>query len=372
MTPEFRAPGAWRRRLLRPRPQTAVVVYDNLQDPLEYHSVRFAHLLVRAGWDVHIVGRGDTPSPAQQEGATVWWEPSQVAVLRRLVRLRPELVFVESAVHGLVAPLLVPATWVRSPVPSASRVKQAVLRRLLERAAAVTFTNPGALAEWPGLDLQLTDLPYPFDVAFWREPMERRPALWEEMGLPVPPGPVVVYVANIIERKGHPALVRALTPLLEATPDLRLVLVGRPYEDRAATALDRARAESGVADQILLTGWQPWEVVREIMAWATVQIINSGWESQCMALYEGLAAGVPALISDISGLTSAFPDLPAHRDEQELAENLAALLADDERRAALVAGAQDRVEWADVHRHDRLFYETASRLVGRPVAATDA
>jgi glycosyltransferase involved in cell wall biosynthesis len=134
--------------------------------------------------------------------------------------------------------------------------------------------------------------------------------------------------------------------------------------------LDDSCRRHGVEDQVLRTGWQPPEVVREIFGWSTAQIIHSEHETQCMALYEGLAAGVPGLISDIPALTSAFPALPRHATEEQLANNLATLLATPEQGAQLVAACADRVAWADVARHDRVFYETMSRLVGRPVRAT--
>ncbi len=362
----------------------AVVVYEHLdaEIPLDYHAIRPAWLLVQAGWDTHIVCRGDGPSPQRRDGASVWWERSLPAILRRVAALRPEVVFVETAVQGLPAAPFV-TTWVRSALPSPNRLKQGLARRLLARAAAVSFTNPDGVSAWKGLNLKLTDLPYPLDVDFWRQRPPRRPALWAEMGVEVPPGPVVTYVANIAPRKRHAELVTALAPVLRSRPDLRLVLVGKPWEVGAGAraraesagggeALDEACRRHGVEHQVVRTGWQPLEVVREIFGWSTAQIIHSDSETQCLALYEGLAAGVPGLISDIPSLTTAFPVLPRHATEAQLADNVEALLAAPERGAELVAACQERVEWADVRRHDRLFYETMSRLVGRPVDARSA
>ena len=36
---------------------------------------------------------------------------------------------------------------------------------------------------------------------------------------------------------------------------------------------------------------------------------------------------------------------------------------------SVVASARDRLPWADVHRHDQIFYEALERLLGRRTAA---
>ena len=83
-----------------------------------------------------------------------------------------------------------------------------------------------------------------------------------------------------------------------------------------------------------------------------------------MAVYEALAAGVPTLVPRLPVLTTQFPALPAHGDCAELRVNAERLLENPEIREELVTRCRDRLRWADRVRHDAVFREAISRLVG--------
>ena len=122
--------------------------------------------------------------------------------------------------------------------------------------------------------------------------------------------------------------------------------------------------DSGIGQQVLVLDWISYPEIRELLAWTSLTIINSRRETQCLAVYEALAAGVPTLISAIPELVSQFPNLPAHTSGEELRANVGRVLSDQSFARSLVESSRDRVAWADVERHDEVFQATLRRLVG--------
>jgi glycosyltransferase involved in cell wall biosynthesis len=152
--------------------------------------------------------------------------------------------------------------------------------------------------------------------------------------------------------------VRAL-PLV---PDAELVVVGGPPTD----ALDgdpevrRLRAiarELGVEHRLVFTG----SVARaDVPAWvrsADVVLAVPWYEPFGITPLEAMACGRPVVASAVGGLVDSVADgvtgdLVPPRDPHRLGEVLAALLADDPRRAAYgeagVRRARERFHWSRV------------------------
>jgi glycosyltransferase involved in cell wall biosynthesis len=326
-------------------------------------------LLRQAGFELHIVTRGEPAGRMQLDGATGWSEPSTVAVGRRIFELRPEFLFIESSTYGALFGDLASRTWIRNPRlaarPSARRVQQLALRRF----DVVSFTNPAEAALWTLSPAQDVDLPYPVDVAWWARPVERRESWWTERGWPVPEGPVLVCNASFDRNKRHAELLDWLAPLLRSQPSTTLVLFGhRWFEPEVWDMVSARPAELGIAEQVRLTDWISYEDIRQLLAWTSLTVINSLRETQCLAVYESLAAGVPALISAIPELTSQFPSLPAHSGGRELRSNVQRVLDDPDLARGVVDGSAERIRWADIHRHDALFQTSLEALLGRSLA----
>jgi glycosyltransferase involved in cell wall biosynthesis len=179
---------------------------------------------------------------------------------------------------------------------------------------------------------------------------------------------VLVSVAAYARGKRPLELLRMLAPFLAKNRSAVLVFVGHQFvEPEVTRELETLPAALGVGDQVMVPGWMSRPDIRELLGWASAAIINSRAETQCLAIYEALAAGVPVLISAIPALTSQFPALPAHASEHELRANLERVLGDSELRHELVRSSQARLGWADVRRHDELLASALSRLLGRPV-----
>jgi glycosyltransferase involved in cell wall biosynthesis len=324
-------------------------------------------LLSESGFRVHIVTRGKPARQVAIDGATGWSDPSTLAVARRIRSLRPDLLFVESSTYGTVFGDLAPGSWIRNPRLASRRAIRRAAALALRRFDAVSFTNPAEAGFWKLGPGAAVDLPYPVDLSWWEQPVARRESWWTGRGWPVPRGPVLVCNASFDRNKRHAELLEWLAPLLREDPSAVLVLFGHPrFEPDVWEMVNRRPAELGVGSQVLVSDWISYPEIRELLAWSSLSIINSLRETQCLAVYESLAAGVPALVSAIPELTSQFPALPAHTSGEELRANVRRLLTEPGLVPGLLESSRARLAWADVARHDEVFQATVERLaVGR-------
>ncbi|RBY74850.1 glycosyltransferase family 1 protein [Blastococcus sp. TF02-09] len=181
-----------------------------------------------------------------------------------------------------------------------------------------------------------------------------------------PDGPVaprgerarLLVLGRLVERKGQDDAVRAL----RAVPDAELVVVGGPAPDRvdADPEVRRLRgiaAEAGVADRLVFAGSVPRADVPAWVRSADVVLAVPWYEPFGITPLEAMACGRPVVATAVGGLQDSVVDgvtgdLVPPRDPERLGEVLAALLADDDRRAAYGAAgverARDRYRWSRV------------------------
>jgi glycosyltransferase involved in cell wall biosynthesis len=168
----------------------------------------------------------------------------------------------------------------------------------------------------------------------------------------------LLVLGRLVERKGQEDAVRALTAL----PDAELVVVGGPAVDQVDgdPEVQRLRAIAaglGVADRLVFAG----SVARaDVPGWirsADVVLAVPWYEPFGITPLEAMACGRPIVATAVGGLVDSVVDgvtgdLVPPRDPQRLGEVLAALLADDERRAAYGAAgvkrARSRYRWSRV------------------------
>ncbi|MGQ0576400.1 MAG: glycosyltransferase family 4 protein [Pseudonocardia sp.] len=179
-----------------------------------------------------------------------------------------------------------------------------------------------------------------------------------------PPGPAVGFVGRFDEsRKGMAVLLDALRSLGSGAP--RLLVVGRG--DAAAL-----RAAAGPDVELELLG--AVDDATKAAALGSVDVFCApqlGGESFGMVLTEAMAAGAPVLASDLDAFRAVLGEPPAGvlfptGDAAALAVELAALLTDPARRAALAAAGRARVA-----RFDWPVVAAAGVRVYRAAAAAD-
>ena len=163
---------------------------------------------------------------------------------------------------------------------------------------------------------------------------------------PAPATPVLVTVANLIERKRHADVIDALALLAGRHPRLRWWVVGDGPE---RTRLQQRAAAAGVAERIEWRGRLDHAEAVAVARDATLFVLPSVAEAFGVAYVEAMAAGVPAIGSvgedgpqEIAAAGDGMTLVPA-RDPSALAAAIDALLSAPDRLADLRAGARANV-----------------------------
>ncbi len=182
------------------------------------------------------------------------------------------------------------------------------------------------------------------DLATFATPVDRARV---RADLDVPAGALLlVKVANLIPYKGHSDLLKALAL---AAPRLArpvvVALAGR--DDGIGDALQDEARTLGVLEQVRFLGLR--RDVPDILKAADVGLLVSHEEGFSNAVIEGMAAGLPMLVTDVGGNAEAVIDgecglvVPPHAPDR-LAEALIRLAADDNLRASMGTAGRERAE----------------------------
>lgn len=146
----------------------------------------------------------------------------------------------------------------------------------------------------------------------------------------------LLCVGRLSPQKGHRYLIAAMPAIVRSYPRSRLLLVGRgplemPLRGRVSDlGMDRHVEFLGLRDD-----------VPSLMGSAHLLVMPSLWEGLSIVSLEALAAGLPAVASDIPSMREAFGDddataeLVATRSPGRLAEAVVKLAGDPARRAQM-------------------------------------
>ena len=178
------------------------------------------------------------------------------------------------------------------------------------------------------------------------------------------PGRTVLFLGRFDEpRKGMAVLLGALPALVEAFPDVEILVVGRGDEEELA-------AEAGeLAGHLRFLGLVDDADKASAMESADVYCApNTGGESFGIVLVEAMAAGTAVVASDLDAFRRVLEDGTAGRlvpvdDSDALAAALIEVLADDVARQRYVdaaAAAVRRYDWSVVAQDILRVYETVA------------
>lgn len=208
---------------------------------------------------------------------------------------------------------------------------QARVARALPHVLTVSHASRQALASDFRLDPdKVTVCPNGVDVSVFQP----RPNTPREAGL------IVSTASADTPLKGLHVLIAALGRLRDRVPTARAVVIGSLREGPAKRALK----EAGLADRVSFTGGVDRTDVAELFARADIAVFPSLFEGFGLPAAEAMACGAPVIVSDGGALPEVVGEAglvtPAGNDEA-LADTIASLLADPQRREALGrAGAQ--------------------------------
>lgn len=182
------------------------------------------------------------------------------------------------------------------------------------------------------------------------------------------PGEVVIGTAAGLRRvKNLPRLVRAFAAMRHK--EARLVIVGEGPQSEAIAAEARAR---GVAARVLMPGFLPeparWLGHFDIFA------LSSDSEQFPISLVEAMAAGLPAVATDVGDVPSILSDdnrplLVEPEDEAAFAAALDSLADQPNLRRAI--GEANR-EKAEAEYHEKAMIAAYARLYGEAIGRPDA
>jgi glycosyltransferase involved in cell wall biosynthesis len=178
--------------------------------------------------------------------------------------------------------------------------------------------------------------------------------------------PVVGTVAVLRPQKALEILIAAAERLRTRFPDIRVVVAGSGPEEQRLRELAAAR---GVADVVLFLGLR--HDIADVLAAFDVAVICSDFEGTPLAVVEYMAAGLPVVATPVGGVPQLVEEgttglfVPT-RDPAALADAVAALIADPERRARMGASARKRQRAerdlsVTVRRVEELYEELFSR-----------
>jgi glycosyltransferase involved in cell wall biosynthesis len=186
---------------------------------------------------------------------------------------------------------------------------------------------------------------------------------------------VLAIVANLIPYKGHLDLLEGLAAVRDQLPKpWRLLVVGR--DDGNGAGLVTAAHKLGIVGNLRFLGARA--DVPELLAAADIGILCSHQEGFSNAIIEGMASGLPMVVTDVGGNAEAVIDgdcglvVPAHTPEA-LGAAIARLAGDAHLRQtmgrAALARAQDEFSLeACVAKYVRLY---GALIAGQPAHALE-
>lgn len=168
------------------------------------------------------------------------------------------------------------------------------------------------------------------DAAHFR-PLDR-PAARRALGL-TGPGPYLLGVGTLAERKGFDLLIEAVAALSPRWPDLTLLLVGGAgAEGFAGERLRRLAAERGVAARVVFAGPRDRAELPAFYSAADLFALPSALEGSPNVALEALACGTPVVATPTGELTDLLSGEKAgllipHRDAPAVTATIAAALS---------------------------------------------
>lgn len=178
------------------------------------------------------------------------------------------------------------------------------LHRLLYRLAACWVGGFVAVSEQvgdallqtfgPGIRSKIHVLPNGVDTERYGVTVDRV-AVRRALGLP-PDSRVLIQVGTLKPVKGHTYTLAALAALAERYPDLHALFVG---DGELRADLEAQAAVLGLTERVHFLGNR--SDVPALLAASDLFVLPSLWEGLSMALLEAMAAGLPVVVSAVSG-----------------------------------------------------------------------
>ncbi len=156
-------------------------------------------------------------------------------------------------------------------------------------------------------------------------------------------GPVVGCVGRLHPDKGQIFLARAARRIVESLPGARILMAG---EGPQRADLERVIAESGVAEHVTLLGDR--RDIPQLLTGLDLLVLPSMNEGFANAALEGMATGLPVVVSDAGGNPEVVDDgttglVVPRGDPEALASAVVRICRDPEQARRMGRAGRDRV-----------------------------
>ena len=158
--------------------------------------------------------------------------------------------------------------------------------------------------------------------------------------------PLFGIIGDIIPRKGHLHLIRALPSIFERRPEARLVVVGSPKRKIGEEYFQKVQAEAlklGVQDKIIWAGYR--NDIPQVLSALDIYVLASLDEMFPVAVLEAMAAKLPIVATEVGGVPECLKNcetalLTPSADPEKLSLSILRLLDDKALATRLSTNAQ--------------------------------
>jgi glycosyltransferase involved in cell wall biosynthesis len=157
----------------------------------------------------------------------------------------------------------------------------------VDRLVALSHHEAGLLARLGADPTRITVLPNAVELGQFQERSGEAEPVRKN---------TVLFIGQLVPRKGFDLLARAMPAVLREIPDARFLFVGR--HSSGQEELRRLAGEGGAADRLELRGWVDEAEKVRLLREAAVVVAPSRYEGFGIPLIEALAAGAPLITTD--------------------------------------------------------------------------
>lgn len=179
---------------------------------------------------------------------------------------------------------------------------------------------------------------------------------------------VITAVGHFIEVKGWDIAIKAFAGVCEATPNTKLLLVGKKTSENFYQKICAKIKQYDLEERVFFAGNR--SDIPEILKASDVFILPSRSEGTPAALVEAMATGLPCIATDTGGI----PEVIVHgenglmfrrEDADDLAEKIISVISDSELQIQLIRAAQQDLQKFSVETYvDSVFSHYQNLLEG--------
>lgn len=196
-------------------------------------------------------------------------------------------------------------------------------------------------------------------------------AIRERLGLPEG-APTLVYVGGFNRHKNVLGLLRAMPAVIDANPDVRLVIVGdtsgQGFWDNAPELKAAVAAHPALEAQVQFAGYLSDADLAALLNSAKALVFPSLMEGFGLPAIEAMACGAPVLASDRGSLPEVVGDAGLLFDPEDplaIAASANSILSDTVLHEVLATRARERVKTFTWERAAELAEESFRKTLGR-------